>query len=29
MKSAGFELKHTKKGNAYTGLRLRSAFSPQ
>lgn len=29
MKSAGFELKHTKKGNAYTGLRLRSDFSPQ
>ena len=29
MKSAGFELKHTKKGNAYTGLRLRSVFSPQ
>lgn len=29
MKSAGFELKHTKKGNAYTGLRLRSEFSPQ
>lgn len=29
MKSAGFELKHKMHGNAYTGLRLHSGFSPQ
>ena len=29
MQSAGFVLKHTKKGNQYMGLRLKSDFSPE
>ena len=29
MQSAGFELKHAKKGNQYMGLRLKSDFSPE
>lgn len=29
MQSAGFELKHARKGNQYMGLRLKSEFSPE
>ena len=29
MQSAGFVLKHAKKGNQYMGLRLKSDFSPE
>lgn len=29
MQSAGFELKHARKGNQYMGLRLKSDFSPE